>query len=130
MGGEGCTPGYWKTHTDRWVGFAPGDSFDATFGVDAFGPALTLLEAAAQGGGGLAALGRHAVAALLNASHAEVSYSLTADAVILLVQDAVSSGDFESTKDLLADFNEDGCPLGGTPASPATSSPATRGQRP
>ena len=22
-GGEGCTPGYWKNHTEDWVGYAP-----------------------------------------------------------------------------------------------------------
>jgi len=46
MGGQGCTPGYWKQphHFGSWVGYVPGDLFDAVFGVDGSGNP-TLLEA-------------------------------------------------------------------------------------
>ena len=66
-GDVGCTPGYWKQvrHFDSWVNYSPDDIFSDVFGV---GPAVTLLEALKTGGGGEAALGRHAVAALLNAN--------------------------------------------------------------
>ncbi|MBW2504022.1 MAG: hypothetical protein JRE16_05570, partial [Deltaproteobacteria bacterium] len=70
--GEGCTPGYWKQahHFDSWTGFEPDDSYEAVFGVSATcQDGLTLLEALKKGGGGECALGRHAVAALLNASN-------------------------------------------------------------
>ena len=118
-GGEGCTPGYWKNHTglksqtNQWppTGFGQGDSFDATFGVSSsFGG--TLLEALNRGGGGENALGRHAVAALLNAAHPGVSYDLDVAGVISEVQSAYSGGDFESSKNVLAAFNEQGCPIG------------------
>ncbi len=119
VGGEGCTPGYWKNHTglkkqtNQWppTGFGQGDSFDATFAVvSSFGG--TLLEALNRGGGGENALGRHAVAALLNAAHPAVSYDLSVPQVIAAVGAAYASGDFEGTKNTLAAFNEQGCPIG------------------
>jgi hypothetical protein len=112
-GGQGCTPGYWKQehHFDSWMGYSPGDDFDATFGVDLFNPDITLVEALRLGGGGVNAMARHAVAALLNAANDDVSYDLTEAEVIAAVQAAEASGDFEGAKDLFEDFNEQGCPL-------------------
>ena len=82
-GGEGCTPGFWKQeqHFDSWVGFAPSDSFEAVFGVDVTLRAggqntiedPTLLDALNANGGGVNALARHAVAALLNASNPDAA---------------------------------------------------------
>lgn len=34
--GEGCSPGYWGNHTDRWFGAATTDGMNTTFGVDYF----------------------------------------------------------------------------------------------
>jgi uncharacterized repeat protein (TIGR01451 family) len=120
-GGEGCTPGFWKQtqHFDSWVGFAPTDSFEDVFGVDVTlrsgGQGTiddpTLLDALNATGGGVNALARHAVAALLNASNPDVSFDFTTAEVIALVQDAVASGDFETAHQLLAAANEQGCPL-------------------
>lgn len=110
-GGEGCTPGYWKQkhHFDSWVDFDPGDSFDDVFGVDSsFGG--TLLDALKRGGGGEKALGRHAVAALLN-SASDVESSFTVADVVQAVQDAYESGDFELLKNILDEDNNSGCPL-------------------
>ena len=64
-----------------------------------------------SGGGGVNALARHAVAALLNAASGDVDSDFTVAEVIALVQDAVESGDFETAKNLLAASNEAGCPL-------------------
>ena len=114
VGGQGCTPGYWKQphHFDSWAatGYNPDDIFDTVFSVTLF-PSLTLHDALVQGGGHEKALGRHAVAAFLNASSPDVSYSYSAAEVIALVQSAVASGDYETAKDLLASENEQGCPL-------------------
>ena len=121
-GGEGCTPGYWKQdqHFDSWVGFEPGDFFEAVFGVEdvtvrAGGRSTidnpTLLEALNATGGGVNALARHAVAALLNASNPDVDSDFTVAEVIALVQEAFESGDFETAQRLLAAANEQGCPL-------------------
>jgi len=110
----GCTPGYWKQsqHFDSWNGFSTGDSYDTIFGVtSSFDSGFTLLDAASQGGGGENALGRHAVAALLNTQNIDVNYPFTQAQVIDLVQDAYSDGDFEGTKNILVEENEQICPL-------------------
>lgn len=115
-GDQGCTPGYWKQehHFDSWTaaGYAPENSFSAAFGVSASGNP-TLLQAAKTGGGGEKALLRHATAALLNAAHPDVNYAYTVSEVISMVQQAYSSGSFESVKNLFEAANEGpgGCSL-------------------
>jgi hypothetical protein len=110
-GGEGCTPGYWRQahHFHNWVGYTPttlfGDVFD-----DAF-PGMTLHDVVQLGGGGLNALGRHTVAALLNA--ARVDFDYTAAQVIDLFNDVYpgSRGDYEALKNEFDFLNNQGCPL-------------------
>jgi hypothetical protein len=114
QGGFGCTPGYWKQehHFADWTSpYAPDDQFSAYF-EDAF-PGLTLVEVLDGNGGGLIALGRHTVAALLNAASPEVSYDLTPQEVIDAFNDVYpgSKDDYESLKNHLEGFNEQGCPL-------------------
>jgi hypothetical protein len=109
-GGEGCTPGYWKNHLDAWVTYTPGTQFSDVF-EDAF-PGKTLRQVASQGGGGLKALGRHTVAALLNTTSA-VDYDLTTPDVIDAFN-AVYPGaksDYNGLKGIFEGFNEQGCPL-------------------
>lgn len=113
-GGQGCTPGYWKQdqHFDSWTApYTPGTLFGDVF-EDAF-PGMTLLDVAAQGGGGLKALGRHTVAALLNAASPDVSYDRTVGEVIDAFNGVFpgADGDYEALKDLFEGFNEQGCPL-------------------
>lgn len=122
---QGCTPGYWRNHADRWVGVAPTDDFDTTFGVDLFDPDVTLGWAIWASGGGNNAFARHATAALLNAYAEElgsggqfVNYPYTVAEVIQMVQDAVADETIEATKDLFEAANELGCPLSGTKAFP------------
>jgi hypothetical protein len=114
-GGEGCTPGYWKNHTYMWVGYSTDELFSDVFGVDA--GEITLLEALNQGGGGAKALGRHAVAALLN-SASSVDYAYSEAEIIAMVQDAYATEDYETAKDMLAYENEMGCPLDNGGESP------------
>jgi hypothetical protein len=111
-GGEGCTPGYWRQshHYDSWVGFLPTDDYETVFGVDASFTA-TLGVAVRLRGGGENALARHAVAALLNSTSGGVDFESTTAEVIGIVQDAYATGEFGDAKDLLADQNEEGCPL-------------------
>lgn len=113
---EGCTPGFWKQshHFDSWTHFAPHQRFEVVFGVDAFAGNPTLLEVLQMGGGGVNALGRQAVAALLNAASADVDFSLTTAQVISLTRDAIASGNaarIEALKDRLEKLNQGGCPL-------------------
>ena len=123
-GDEGCTPGYWKQpqHLDSWIGYDPSNGF-----FDVFVREITirwsqkrkprpftnptLLQALQAKGGGINALARHAVAALLNASNPAVSYAYTVDEVILWTQAAIDSGSYGPTKDLFEEANEAGCPL-------------------
>lgn len=111
-GSGACTPGYWRTHFDRWPEpYMPSDDFDTTFGTDYFDADMTLGQAAWARGGGLYRLARHGTAALLNAAHGDVDYPYTVAEVIAMVQ--------AGEADMLADANEEfDCPLGGTPADP------------
>jgi hypothetical protein len=112
-GGEGCTPGYWKQrhHFCAWPPpYAPTTLFSDVF-ENAF-PGKTLLQVLSQGGGGLKALGRHTVAALLNAASDDVSYDLSASDVINAFNAVFPNGDYSRLHRELEQFNEQGCPLG------------------
>jgi len=111
---EGCSPGFWKQpkRFDEWPGvFSPDDLVAGVFGSNA-PEDLTLLEALQQGGGGVNALLRQAVAALLNAAHEDVEYSFSLAEVVEMVMDALDGGDVEATKNALEAANELGCELG------------------
>lgn len=130
MGGEGCTPGFWKTHSiygpAPLAGWPDTDYHPDDFVNDIFGTTFpdnpTLLEALSTGGGGVDALMRHAVAGLLNASNPNISYYYTESQVIQMTLDALApGGDVEGTKDLFEYQNEMGCDLspgGGDPPPP------------
>jgi hypothetical protein len=135
-GEQGCTPGYWRNHADRWTGVAATAGYDATFGISSiFGATFTLAQAVQAPGGGEAALARHATAGLLNsyggipnADGTTVAYPYTTELVISLVQGAYATADdpltledehaaaIEAVKNALAAANERGCPLSGTSA--------------
>ena len=135
-GFEGCTPGFWRNHSavapgnqaNAWLltDYAAGDLFSAVFGrtitirvsgdrgrpVSITDP--TLIQAVVAQGGDVNALARHAVAALLNASHPDVYSYYTVAEVIQMVQDAldgVGPYGIEGTKDLFETANELGCPI-------------------
>lgn len=109
-GGQGCTPGYWRQtkHFNNWTGYRPDQWYNQVFSVPYV---KTLLQAVTAGGGGATALGRHAVAALLNAANPQVDYLFTKDQIIAMVQEAYATGQFEAIKDILEEQNEMGCPL-------------------
>ncbi|MCC7178506.1 MAG: hypothetical protein IT177_08955 [Acidobacteria bacterium] len=122
-GDEGCTPGYWKNHTDSWppTGYSPAQTVGSVFAAGAF-PSLageTLLQAL-QGGGGPGTLGaatiliRAGVAALLNAAHPDMAYTRTAASVIADVNAALASGNRDTMLALASSLDRDnnlGCPL-------------------
>jgi hypothetical protein len=115
-GGQGCTPGYWKQdhHFDSWpAGYTTGMSLNSALGLPgtALWPnSLTLLQALSQGGGGAAALGRHAAAAILNAASGfyPLSVAQVQAAMLVAYNDATK---INAQKDLLAGDNELGCAL-------------------
>ena len=116
VGGDGCTPGYWKQahHFDSWTSpYTPNTMFSDVFD-DAF-PGMTLLDVLKQGGGGLKALGRHTVAALLSAASPGVSYDLTGAQVIAMFNVEYNAqypdGDYSGLKNTFEYFNVMGCPI-------------------
>jgi hypothetical protein len=107
-GGEGCTPGFWKNHPEAYAGtgYSPTTTLGSVFtGLPPAYASLTFDEALDLTGGGLDALLRQAVAALLNASSPNVDYPLSAAEVISLTNAAIASGDYEPTKDQFDEFN-------------------------
>ncbi len=119
-GGYGCTPGYWKQghHFPDWTApYDPEDPFADHF-EDAF-PGRTLVDVLDGNGGGLTALGRHTVAALLNAANPEVSYDLSSQQVIDAFNDVYpgTKDDYEGLKNYLEGLNEQGCPLNNSDGS-------------
>ena len=121
LGGEGCTPGFWK----NWTGAPPGlqpnawaatgyhwrDPFTSAGFVNAYRN-RTFLQVLDLPGGGRNALGRHTVAALLNAAHPNVAYDLTVADVVVMFNDVIqNNGDVNALKDLFESYNEQGCPL-------------------
>lgn len=109
-GSVGCTPGYWKQsqHFDSWpLALQPSTQFSTVF-ADAF-PGMSLLQVLSRGGGGLNALGRHTVAALLNAS--SIDYGMDTADVVAAFNAAYARGTYETLKNELATLNERGCPL-------------------
>lgn len=125
-GGEdtGCTPGYWKNHTESWAGtgYMPSQSTGSVFsGASAF-PSLasqSLLQSL-QGGGGSGTIGaarillRAAVAALLNAAHPDMNYPRTTAEILADVNAALRSNNRSTMLALataLDNDNNSGCPL-------------------
>ena len=125
---EGCTPGYWKNHYERWDGAGSDDftsvvhaddSFNGSFGVtpaqSGLADDVTLIEASAMGGGHVTALNRQAAAALAS-SDAGICYRYSTREVIDIYRDGVGAAPgalgWEAAKDLLESANEAGCPLG------------------
>jgi hypothetical protein len=112
-GNEGCSHGYWMNHPESWgpTGYAPTDDFDTVFGVDAFNPDITLQEALELGGGDLAKLARHGVAALLDAAHPDVSFRVSVGRVLAVVQRAINTSTYEPAATRLDRNVNRGCPL-------------------
>jgi hypothetical protein len=118
-GSQGCTPGYWKQtqHFDSWQVYTTGQSFEAIVGRDAYAGTPSMLTVLGFNGGGLAALGRHTAAALLNAAAGSgVNYAYTTAQIIAGFQAAFDSGNantIEAQKNLFDAANNGvgGCPL-------------------
>ena len=119
---NGCTPGFWKNHTDCWACYNPTDKLwtvfeevnDPNYGSLAD---KTLLQALYFKGGKTVKakariLLRQAVAALLNACDPNFDYPLTVAGVIEKVNDALATlnkREILSTKRELAGYNQIGC---------------------
>lgn len=128
-GNQGCTPGYWKNHTDAWQEAAPTDLMSSIYQKSAGTSVgdVTLVDALGlPGGAGVEGaeriLARASVAAYLNAAHDGVGYPWRRGAVGLAgrpplrrtVNQAYASGDRDVMLDLASRLDADnnlGCPL-------------------
>ena len=123
-GDDGCTPGYWKNHTDSWLStdYSTGQTVESVFSAAAAFPSLASnsLLTALDGSGGPGALGgatillRAATAALLNASHPDVAYTQSSASIIADVNVALASGDRDTMLTLATALDNDnnlGCPI-------------------
>ena len=121
---EGCTPGYWKNHTDSWAatGYSPAQtvlsvfSSSSSFSTLASSSLLSALSFAGGPGvsGAAEILLRAAVAALLNSAHPDVDYPRTTASIIADVNAALASNDRDVMLALAAALDADnnlGCPL-------------------
>jgi hypothetical protein len=109
-GVAGCTPGFWRQphHYQYWAApYTPTTAFGSVFS-NAF-PGRNLGQIVQANGGGLNALGRHTVAALLNAASPEVEYGMTPAQVIEAFNAAYASGNYEAQKNVFEGYNERGC---------------------
>lgn len=115
-GAEGLTPGFWKNNAAKhdasaWSGYSPTQTVSSVFG-SAFSSlgSLTLVEALGTGGGGINALLRHSVAAVLNAANTDVDYAMTTSQIVSAVQAAVAGGTgaIEQLKNQLDTYNNAG----------------------
>lgn len=114
---RGCTPGFWKQERsfDSWPdSFKPTDSFSEVVLELSEPVEPTLHQALGLGGGGIFALMRQGVAALLNAASPLLDYPLSAGEVIEELRTAIENGDaeaIEGVKDRLEQYNEGECPI-------------------
>jgi len=102
------TPGFWKSSNSlkNWpkTGLSPNDRFVLIFNLNTtFSP--TLLDMLSARGGGANALGRHAVAALLNASLPNSSYPYAPDEIKSAVKETLSQ--YQATLFYEADISTD-----------------------
>lgn len=124
---EGCTPGYWKNHTDSWQEYSPSTLVKSVYTAAAstsFGD-WTLLQALNGGGGpgiagGQQILLRAATSALLNAAYDPLFFPWQRDGsafrppLLATVNTALSSNDRDAMITLAAWLDADnnlGCPL-------------------
>lgn len=127
IGYDGCTPGYWKNHTDNWQEAGPGDPVSMYYVVTSQLSGTSMEQALALKGGPGAEgaeriLIRAAVASWLNASHEGLGFPWRRNAggldgrphLVLTVNAAIASGDRDTMLDLaewLDDDNNSDCPL-------------------
>jgi hypothetical protein len=120
--GEGCTPGYWKTHPESWgpTGYSPAQSLSSVFAnVPASVAGTSLLDAMSFSGGPTLLdkkklLLHHAVAALLNSAHPGVDYAFSEADVIAWTSAMLLNSSKDAVlglKDLFDTENNRGCPL-------------------
>jgi hypothetical protein len=126
-GNQGCTPGYWKNHTEAWVdtAYAPTDTVGSVFTLPASLSSFSgeTLLAALDGAGGPDLNGateillRAAVAGLLNATDANVQYQGGNALIIKHVNAALATEDRNTILKLATKLDNKNNGVGGCPLS-------------
>jgi hypothetical protein len=128
-GNQGCTPGYWKNHTEAWAdtAYAPTDTVGSVFTLPAslssFSGETLLAALDGTGGGGstlegaTAILLRAAVAGLLNATDANVDYPGGNALIIKHVNAALATEDRDTILALATKLDKKNTGVGGCPLS-------------
>ena len=109
-GNEGCSPGFWKNKGAKSGLYVTTRKVNTVFTFTGTPYVAqgnqTLLQAVGNGGGGVDALLRQAVAAYLNAESTDVKYPLTTAQVVAMVNAALKGTlNMESVKDQLDRYN-------------------------
>jgi len=121
-GYEGCSPGFWKNHVFKWVGYSPDDTIEDVFDLP---PELSEiasknLSQALEFGGGSSIVDkakillRQAVAAVLNAAHPNINSPLSENDLIDEVNATLATLNTTAIlnlKDILDAYNNLGCSL-------------------
>ena len=120
-GTEGCTPGYWKNHTESWVGYDPGTLVKDVFvAADGYAVGDMTLHEALDGAGGSGIEGaafillRAGIAALLNAS-SSIDYPGNESSILDRVNASLTGARRSQMLRLANKYdvkNNLGCPLG------------------
>jgi hypothetical protein len=118
--GLGCTADFWQQEQslEYWpTSISPDETFEDVFqrnisDIEGWSgpPDPTLLEVLSYSESAINDLGANAAAAFLNAETMGDSFSYTSEEVILMTQQAIDDGQYETAKDLFATENELGCP--------------------
>ncbi len=128
VGGEGCTPGFWKNSPNCWACYDKNTALNVVFDFSEAPSSITglgsktMMEALKFGGGDtkkdkLKILLRHAVAAVLNACSGDVEYPDDVAGVVAAVNDILANYNTKTKADILSlkmqfeDWNELGCPI-------------------
>jgi hypothetical protein len=131
-GNQGCTPGFWKNNARNWganawgCGLSPDMPISYIFWLNE--PLVirgngkstitdpTLLEALDANGGGVNAMIRHGIAAILNACSPCVTYAINDPIqIVYMIEDTLNGVPGAYTVDelhyMFAGYNEAGCPV-------------------
>jgi hypothetical protein len=121
IGEEGCRPGYWRNRLGIWQQHSPSTSLRSVFSAVSgtrFASTTMAQALSLHGGSGVDGarqiLLRAGTAAVLNAAHGRIDYSLTKAAVVRRVNTALKTGDRQIILDAAAALdraNNLGCPL-------------------
>jgi hypothetical protein len=106
--GQGCTVQFWsaEANLELWP-----EGYPTSRRAGEHFPERTYLDVLRSNGDGLEALGRQAVAGILNAAHPGVEYGMAPEMVVGAFNRAATDGVYDGLRDALETLNHRRCPL-------------------